>query len=319
MNDEQINGLIKSMENPRLIETHISWVLLDKFVYKIKKPLKFSFLDFSTVDMRRFFCEEEIKLNSRLAKNVYLGVVPITEDTKKIALNGKGKIIDYAVKMRKLEQEKMMDRLLVSDKISEKEITKLAKIVVDFHQKVEIVQGGYNSPEMISEQIADLGNFRDAIESASGLGKWVDNILERSARFIKKNKRLLEKRMTEGRIRECHGDLHSGNVFFQEDIIIVDCIEFSKNFRCIDVVSDVAFMAMDLDFFGRHDLSEIFVAEYVKLTRDVELKSLLDFYKCYRANVRAKIAAIEWLQKKTGREKIDRYVLIAEKYSKSLG
>jgi hypothetical protein len=304
-----------------LIQTHISWVLLGRSeVYKIKKPLKFSFLDFSTLEKRGFFCAEEVRLNRRLAEDVYKGVEAVIEAEGGYSFGGKGRLEDYAVRMRRLDGSKKMDRLLKCDGVSEKEVEGIAGIVADFHAKAGVSGGDFNSPQLIGSQIGDLGNLRDAIERASGFGEWVDRILRRSELFIKRNEKLLRKRIEEGFVRDCHGDLHSGNVFFDGGIKIIDCIEFSRDFRCIDVVSDIAFMAMDLEYNGRADLSEAFMGEYAARTGDEGLELLLPFYKCYRANVRAKIAAIEWMQKRSqdARERIDRYVLLAEKYSKTL-
>jgi aminoglycoside phosphotransferase family enzyme len=302
-----------------LAETHISWVLIGKsHVFKIKKPVKFSFLDFSTLARRKMFCDEEVRLNRRLAPDVYIGVVPITSDGGKMMLDGSGGIMDYAVKMLRLDRDLMMDKLLAKGKVSEKDVRSLAAMVASFHEKAEVAGG--KSPKTIGSQIADLGNFRDAIEKAAGLGKSVDLILERSAGFVKKNEALLKKRMAQGKVKDCHGDLHSGNIFFDHGIRIIDCIEFSRDFRCVDVASDIAFMAMDLDYHGRADLSSAFVDEYIARSRDEGVKALVVFYKCYRANVRAKIAAIEWMggNSEASKERIAKYIKLAQGYAKSL-
>jgi aminoglycoside phosphotransferase family enzyme len=317
MERAQIDILAEGCE---LVETHISWILLrGDEAFKIKKPLRFSFLDFSTMEKRGFYCHEEVRLNRRLAPDVYLGVVEIGEEGGKPAF-ARGSVIDHAVRMRRLDGSRRMDLLLGRGEVSAEETREIARMVARFHGGAEAVPGGYNSPEMIGAQIADLGGYRDTIEKASGFGKWVDSILARSAAFIKKERRLLEGRAKGGFVRDAHGDLHSGNVFFERGIKIIDCIEFSKDFRCIDVASDIAFMAMDLEYAGREDLSEEFVGEYSMRTGDPGLDTLLPFYKCYRANVRAQIAAIDWMQRRSeeARQRIDRYVLLAEKYAKTL-
>ncbi len=319
MDGEEVKALARAM-HAEIIETHISWVLLaGAYAYKIKKPVKFSFLDFSTLEKRDFFCNEEVRLNRRLAPDVYLGVVGICKKGKGLAI-GEGPAMDYAVKMKRLDGACMMDRLLDKGKIDEGHIKKLASIIADFHSRIESVQG-YNTPDMIGGQIADLLNFRSAIEDACGLGNEVDLILGRSARFIEKNEDVLRERMRDGRVKDCHGDLHSGNIFVPgKDIVVIDCIEFNKEFRCVDVASEVAFMAMDLDAHGREDLSDVFVKEYVARTGDSGLVRVLDFYKCYRANVRAKIAAIEWSQAKNreSRERMAKYTTLARRYSDGL-
>lgn len=303
----------------KIIETHISWIVVGKEAYKIKKPVSFSFLDFSTVEKRKFFCEEEVRLNKRLAPEVYLGVVAITESGDKLEIDGKGKTVDYAVKMKALEQQTRMDRLIEKNQIGESDVKCIANVLVEFHDKCETVYGHYGSPKIIISQIADLHNFKDGIQKACGLGKEVDFILYKSINFIENNKKMIEERKRSGKIKDCHGDVHSGNVFFDDGIKIIDCIEFNKDFRCIDIASDIAFMAMDLDAFGKHELSEVFVKAYLEKTKDNE-PNLLNLYKCYRANVRAKIAAIEWLQHKNkpSEERIVKYIKLAERYAKEL-
>ncbi|MDD5171499.1 MAG: hypothetical protein PHF60_00495 [Candidatus ainarchaeum sp.] len=320
MERQQIDALMKSGRY-ELVETHISWLLMDgKNVYKIKKPLKFSFLDFSTLEKRKMFCEEEVRLNRRLSPDVYLGVVTITLTPDEIVFGGNGEIVDYAVKMKRLDQKTMMDKSLREGKVTEADIKKLSVIVADFHKKAEVVKGDYGSPETVWRQIADLGAFRDAIEEACGFGAKVDFILEKSKSFIDANGALFRKRMADGKVKDCHGDLHSGNIFLQDGMRIVDCIEFNRDFRCIDVASDISFMAMDLDFFGKEDFSKLFVDEYVARAHDDGARTLLSLYKCYRANVRAKVAAIEWTQNKNkgSEERIRKYILLAERYAKLL-
>ncbi|MFH0884165.1 MAG: phosphotransferase [Candidatus Micrarchaeota archaeon] len=321
MDEKQVMELARK-QGAELVQTHISWVLIaDKEVFKIKKPVKFSFLDFSTLERRKMFCEEEVRLNRRMSPDVYLGVVPITDERGVLAFGGTGKALDYAVRMKKLDRELMMDKLVMQGKLGKEDMAGLAAIVAEFHAKAEIVKGEFGSPALIKAQIADLGNHRDAIEKACRLGKWVDDILSRSELFLKKNDALLKRRVAQGHIRDCHGDLHTRNVFFQDGIRIVDCIEFSRDFRCIDVASDIAFMAMDLDYCGREDLARAFVDAYAARSRDEELEALLPIYKCYRANVRAKIAAIEWQMgggKEEERQRIDRYTLLAAKYARGL-
>ncbi len=319
MDSGQIRSLVES-EGFELRETHISWVLMGtERVYKIKKPVRFSFLDFSTAERRAFFCGEEVRLNRRLSPDVYLGVVPITEGKEGPRIGGEGNALEHAVEMRRLDESRKMDGLLKDGKVSEAEVSAIAAIVADFHKKAEPAPA-FGSPELAGAQAADLGNFRDTVDRATGLGEWVDRLLSRSAAFVKRNAPLMRKRMSDGSVRDCHGDLHCGNVFLQDGIRIMDCIEFSADFRCIDVASDVAFMAMDLDYSGRSDLSGLFVSEYLKARPDEGFEALLPFYKCYRANVRAKIAAIDYQQNPTAeaRGRIDRYVLLAERYSKSL-
>ncbi|MBU0532871.1 hypothetical protein KKB44_05260 [Candidatus Micrarchaeota archaeon] len=317
MNEDQVKKLVGF----ELVETHISWILLGDYVYKIKKPVKFSFLDFTTLEKRKHFCEEEVRLNQRLSPDMYLGVVPIVEKNGGVSLGDSGKAIDYAVKMRGMPREKTMDVLLKQGKVEATHIEKIAEMVANFHKKIDVINDKkYSSAGIVKKQIDDLGSFREVIEKACGLGKKVDFILEQSDSFIVKNKKLFEKRQKEGKIRDCHGDLHSANIFITDEIVIFDCIEFSKDFRFVDVASEIAFMAMDLDAFGREDYSELFVNKYIELSGDKEALEILDLYKCYRANVRAKIAAIEYSQhpEEEAKERIREYVELAAKYAREI-
>ncbi len=315
MNDNEIMEIVEK-EKFQLIETHISWLLLGpEFVYKIKKPVKLTFLDFSTLEKRRYFCEEELRLNRRLSPGVYLAVVAITEN----GIEKKGKQMEYAVKMKRLDEEKKMDHLLREKKVSKSEIREIAAMVADFHGRIEKVEG-YCTPEIVWEQISDLSNYRETIEKTCGNGNGVDRLLARCRAFIEKNQGNMRKRISRGMVKDCHGDLHSANIFLDAKPIIIDCIEFSRRFRYIDVASEISFMAMDLDYHGREDLSEIFVQEYVQKTGDRELETLLPLYKCYRANVRAKVAAIDYSQHPADEatERMRRYTKLAERYAEGL-
>jgi aminoglycoside phosphotransferase family enzyme len=205
-------------------------------------------------------------------------------------------------------------------RVKEDDVRAIASVMAEFHAKAESAGGNYGSPELVWGQIADLGMHRETAEKASGLGRWVDGILGASEACIKRNAGLMRRRAAGGFVKDCHGDLHCANIFIDGGIRIIDCIEFSRDFRCIDVASDIAFMAMDLDYSGREGLSRAFVEEYVSKTGDTELETLLPLYKCYRANVRAKIAAIELGQGAgdESRVRMERYLLLASKYAKVL-
>ena len=312
----------------RIVETHISWLLIGKeHAYKIKKPVKFSFLDFSTPSRRRFFCGEEVRLNRRLAKDAYIGVVRIIENGGKMRILDdsetvpEGSDIDYAVRMKALDEGRRMDKLLAEGKVGESEMKALAGMIADFHEKAEKAKDDYGSPDIIWRQVSDLGEFRETIQKACRMGASVEFILGRSKAFMDRNAEQFSKRMADGMIRDCHGDLHSGNIFLDNGITIMDCIEFNRDFRCIDVASDIAFMAMDLDALGRSSLSDVFVEEYVARTKDSGVLGVLRFYKCYRANVRAKVAAIGWMQGPNPEhvENMKKYLALAEKYATELG
>ena len=305
-----------------LKETHISWVFLaGDYVYKVKKPVKFSFLDFGTKEKRQEFCEEEVRLNKRLAPEIYLGVVPLVKEGQLTKFEGDGRIIDYAVKMRRMKNGKTMDQVLDGGNVDVPEVEALAKTISEFHAGVPSIQDPrYNSPEMVRGQIADLASVRGIVEGACGMGEKIDFILQKSSQFIDENENLLRNRQADGMIKECHGDLHSGNIFMGEKRYVFDCIEFSEDFRCIDTASEIAFMAMDLDARGREDLGTAFVGKYLELSGDSGAEKLLGLYKCYRANVRAKVAALGYSQNPTkeGKRDMEKYLRLAEKYAQSL-
>lgn len=313
------------------IDTHISKIyIVGDFAYKIKKPVKFSFLDFSTPELRRFYCREEVRLNRRLCPDVYIGVVRAEEhfggyffeDGRQQASQAEDDAgWEYAVKMKKMPAERQMDKLLEKGEVQVEDIKKIAAIVADFHKNIEVIKDKkYGDPALIRRQVEDIAAHRKTMEKAAGVGKTIDYVLEKCAKFHENNIELFKKRQNGGFIRECHGDLHSANIIIADKIYIFDCIEFNPDFRNIDVASEIAFMAMDLDAYGRNDLAELFVREYLRRSNDDDALRLLDYYKCYRANVRAKVAAIECAQGQNAdsKEKIAKYAGLMEEYARKL-
>lgn len=281
--------------NSELIETHISWVIIcDEFVYKIKKPIKYSFLDFSTIEKRKFYCEKEIKLNKRLTNEVYIEVVTVKKKGSNYFIRDEaGEIVDYAVKMHKLPPEKRMDKLLRRNEVSINDINNLAIKISKFHKQSSIVR---QSPQQsIRELFNDILTQKDFLEKNLLCGNLITDAVNLSDRFYKKCEPLLKQRIADGFIRDCHGDLHSRNIFLLPEPQPFDCIEFNDEFRKIDVLNEIAFLCMDLDAFARHDLSALFFDQYnahfttVKTEKD---KRLFIYYKAYRANVRAKVNSL---------------------------
>ena len=278
-----------------LCQTHISFVFLtDKFVYKVKKAVNFGFLDFGTLDKRRFFCEKELELNQRLCPDMYLEVVPINK-SKTIEIKGEGETIEYAVKMKRLPQNRIMTNLLDECKVDRKLIDKIAKIVADFHKKAE-ANGRINefgSPNAIRVNWKENYDQTEEYIGRTLTSKEFMLIRDKIEEFIDKSKALFEKRIADEKIRDCHGDIHTGNIFVTKKVYIFDAVEFNDRFRYADVASDVAFLAMDLEFRKREDLSDYFVKRYIEYSRDEELEKLLAFYKCYRAYVRGKVVGFK--------------------------
>jgi aminoglycoside phosphotransferase family enzyme len=311
-----------------LIQTHISYVFVTrKFVYKVKKAVNLGFLDFSTLEKRRFYCEKEVELNRRLCRGMYLEVVHINKSNGVIKVKGEGETVEYAVKMKRMPQDKMMNQLLDKKRIDEKTIDRIAKIVAEFHSKAET-----NARTSKFGSLATIkGNWNENYEQTREfVNKTISPedfnfILEKIDAFIEQNAGLFEKRMADGRVKDCHGDIHSGNIFVTNGIYIFDAIEFNERFRYSDVASDVAFLAMDLDYKERTDLSDLFVKKYVQYSGDQELLRLLPFYKCYRAYVRGKVVSfkledlsISREDKETATKEAKEYFKLACSYAKKL-
>jgi aminoglycoside phosphotransferase family enzyme len=282
----------------------------------VKKPVNLGYLDYTTLDKRRFYCRREVELNQRLCPEAYLGVVPIIEQGGHFSLAGQGKAVEYAVKMRHLPQEAMMDVLLAKDKVSPAMLAGVAEKLAEFHRKAET-----------NASISTFGD-RDTIivnteENFNQTERYIGNTIAEDKyqrikvytnRFIEENSALFRRRIASGRIRDCHGDLHAAHICFGDGICIYDCIEFNDRFRYCDVASEVAFLAMDLDHYGRADLSRQFINAYVSHSKDEELKTLLNFYKCYRAYVRGKVESFKLDDPHISNEEKARILAIARNY-----
>ncbi len=279
---------------PRIthLQTHISHVFLTGgLVYKVKKPIRYDFLDFSTLAKRGYFCRQEVRLNRRLTHDLYLGVARITEQKKRLAVNGRGRVVEYAVLMREMPQDRMMNRLLAAGQVGGKEIKDLVRILTPFYRNAQ-TGGAVNQDGRVG--VIRKNTEENFIEIRPFVGKLISpadyqSVWRYTRRFIDQNHPLFEARIADNRIRDGHGDLHSGNICLEPEIQIYDCLEFNHRFRYSDVACDLAFLAMDLDFHGYSVLSRLLVREYVRLAQDPEAKRLMNFYKCYRACVRAKV------------------------------
>lgn len=312
MQEEVVQALMRpeaydeKVYSVKLLQTHISFVFLaDGFAYKVKKPVNFGFLDFTTLEKRKFYCEEEARINSQLCSKLYLGVVPVRKSKAgEIKINGSGEVVEYAVKMRRLPQETIMTRLLEKNEVAHEEVARIALLLAKFHSKAKTGKGvdEYGSEAQIRanwmQNFEQMRNLRGKLIPE----KQFDFIESKVLSFIDSNKKLFEERIAQKRVRECHGDVHSGNIFIvksesSSDICIFDAIEFNKAFSCSDVAAEVAFLAMDLEFHGKRELAEHFVNSYVKQSGDRKLLQLLPFYKCYRAYVRAKVNSFKLADK----------------------
>jgi uncharacterized protein len=281
-----------------LRETHISWVFLGADeVFKVKKPVSLGFLDFSTIEKRREACEAEVRLNRRLAPDVYRGVVPVVRDAfGSHRFGGDGIPVDWAVHMKRLPDSHRADVRLERGELTGEDVERVAERVARFHDECgpSAVAGSHGTIDAIRFNV--LENFQQANATiAQYLGSEQVKELEAwQLRFLNEHRALFEERLRSGRIRDGHGDLRLEHVYFGEggEVTILDCIEFNDRFRFADVCADVVFLAMDLAWHDRVDLAEHFLARYAREASDYDLYQLVDFYQSYRAFVRGKIASM---------------------------
>lgn len=277
------------------VQTHISHVFLaPPFVYKVKKPVDFGFLDFRTLSRRRFFTHRELYLNSRFSPGLYLDVLPITFDGRSYHLSKEGEPVEYALKMRQFDAEGTMKNLIKKGGLKREKISALARRLATLHANSHRVGPGRGLGSLASVSYDCEENFD---QLAPYIGIFIGRSLWNSVRegtigFLKRHGDLFDYRQKGGFIRDCHGDLHTEHIIFEDDnIYIFDCIEFNERFRYIDIMSDLAFLVMELIFMGQSPLKVALLNTYFSLIDDKWGPLLLDFYACYRATVRAKVHA----------------------------
>ena len=325
--DQTLPVLIRALLQPRryphaaesveLVQTHISWVLLaGEFAYKIKKPLKLPFLDFSTLERRHACCLDELRLNCRYAPDIYLDVVGIFSTPQAPTFSALGAPIEYAVKMRRFDDVGRLDRVCARGELQPTQLSDLAETLAAFHQAAAVapVASRFGSPVQVMEPSRD--NFSDLLrllpDAASrtrllALQAWTE------AQFQQLGP-LMEARQQSQRVRECHGDLHLANlVLIDHRVRMFDCIEFNEDLRWIDVASDIAFTYVDLLAYGQPGLADWFVDEVLSCSGDYDAARLLRFYAVYRAMVRAKVEAIRMSQTQGGNSEAVAHIGLAER------
>ncbi len=330
-----VSALQKALLNPKtypdrppfikFVETHISLLFLTgNHVYKIKKPVDFGFLNFTSLEKRKFFCEQEVKLNRRLSPAIYLGVVRITQEGERIHLEGEGEPVEYAVKMKQIPEENLMDKLLERGQVTPKMIEAVSGKLVQFYFSAETNDHikSFAKPARVKqdtdENFEQTERYIDVTISKEIFGE----VKNKTNAFFERNEKIFEQRITSDRIRDCHGDLRLEHIFWGDEISIFDCIEFNQRFRYTDVAADIAFLAMDLDYHGREDLSGHLIGAYVAESGDHDLMEVLDFYKCYRAYVRGKVESfrlddshIPEKEKKEALKRAQNYFGLARRYA----
>jgi len=302
-----MGAIIDDLQNPAslpdntvgvsVVQTHISIVFVaDKFVYKVKKPVNFGFLDFSTLKKRRHYCGQEVTLNRRLSQGIYLDVLPITFDGKTHTLKGgQGKVVEYAVKMKRIPDDILMKSIFYKGALTNSHLEKIAEVLAHFHLNAA------RNPEI--DAFGEAGMFKvNTDENFEQVEKYIgvtirknefDAINRWTTDFFNANEDLFVKRIGEGRIRDCHGDLHMEHVCFTETLSIIDCIEFNERFRYSDTVADIAFLLMDLEYHEGERHSKILWDAYRESAGEKDVDSLLTFYKVYRAFVRGKVNSFQ--------------------------
>lgn len=305
MTEDQIHQLVSYGDLPasqkcqKLINTHISWVILcQDYVYKIKKPIHLSFVDFSTLEKREYFCKQELVLNQRLTRNMYLEILPITFTHGVYSIGSKmGELIDFALVMKRFDNTREMSKLLEKGKVNKSDIIKIARQLVDFHQAAHVVKD-HVTPEILLKDFTDIEQIHSFVKVNVGKpeSKKLTECISLARQFIDQQSEVIKQRDIEGFIRDCHGDLHSGNIFLLENPVIFDCIEFNQHLRQIDILSELAFFCMDLEFYHQNALSQCFIQTYNQafpVIRNQAEDQLFLFYKLYRANVKVKVNALK--------------------------
>lgn len=289
-----------------LVQTHISWLFLTgEFAYKVKKAVNFEFLDFSTLAKRKYYCEEELRLNRRFSNDLYLGVVPITGSVDFPRVGGSGKAIEYAVKMKEFRQDALLSHVVRQGEISEQQLQQLAYNLAHFHLRASsantLLQSNLDGglPKVIADTVRENFNQvkKTSLQKAQGCEAILKHLSTWSALQLKQLELVFAARHKQGFVRECHGDLHLDNIAIINDrITFFDCIEFSPQLRWIDVISELAFLLMDLEYYGHANYANYLLNCYLEITGDYSGLKVLTFYKVYRAMVRIKVNALRMEQ-----------------------
>ena len=347
MTDTALPALVQQMLKPDFyphptqdeigfMQTHVSYVLLTgDVVYKLKKPVNFGFLDYSTLEKRKHFCEEELRLNERGAGSLYLGMVPLTQAGDGFALAGEGEAVEYAVKMRQFPQSALLSDQFEKGLLDEAKVRSLATTVAQFHAKTETSEHirSYGTTQKIREAFDENYEQTEGFVSDDGVAvtkpqtqQQFDETKAATDEFFATEQALIQKRLDQDKIRACHGDLHLGNICEWEDqLYLFDCIEFNEPFRFVDTMFDIAYIVMDLEVAGREELSKAFINQYVEESGDYEGLEILPLYVSRQSYVRAKVTSfmlgdpsVAEADKQAAHDRAAKYYKLAWQYAKSL-
>ena len=311
------------VEAIKVIETHISWVILTgPYAYKVKKPLNLGFLDFRDPESRRFYCEEELRLNRRLAETIYEAVLPVTGSSDAPELGGDGTPFDYALRMRQFNPDCTLDRLSERDELTPEQLDELAERIAAFHRSVPALPMDSPLADPAALRQAMLDNFVSIAQNIDDQAdrRRCDSLRDWTESCFAQLEPRIRYRLETGLFRECHGDLHLGNIaWFEGRITVFDCIEFSESLRWIDTANDLAFLLMDLESRDRNAMAYRVLNHYLEHSGDYEALGLMGFYKAYRAMVRAKVTLLQPAENAEQQDRIlegfRRYTQLAEQYS----
>jgi aminoglycoside phosphotransferase family enzyme len=304
-----------------IIETHMSWVFMTRHqVYKLKKPVRYDFLDFSTIDARHHGCLEEIRLNRRLAGNVYLGVIPLTVDSQgNMHLGENGTPVDWLVHMRRLPVDRMLDNAIQKQTVQEIDICRFSQVLVDFYRHAEPIaitpsqyRRRFEQDIQANQRELSHPDFKLPLTQIMAITKAQFNLLEQAPE-------LLDQRVKQRKIIEAHGDLRPEHICLTPDPVFIDCLEFKRGFRLLDPADELSFLAMECEHLGAAFVGDKVFDIYQQVTKDHPPERLIRFYKSYRASLRAKLAIwhlkdshIQQRSKWIHRAK--EYLQLAEKY-----
>lgn len=332
----KFSDLITALQNPQIyphsppkiefVQTHISAIFMTgEHVYKIKKPVNFGFLDFTTLEKRKFYCHQEVVLNRRLCPEIYLGVVEIRWHEDRIHIGtGPGEIVEYAVLMKQLPADCLLDQRLSRKMVAEEDLRKIASKIVHFHlhAATDPKIASFGGIETIHGNLDENFKQTEPYVGRALSAEVHEKIRADSNRFLQRRSALFQQRIGEGKIRDCHGDLHLQHICLADEILIFDCIEFNERFRYSDVAADIAFLLMDLDFHGYPREGVQLASFYLSSSRDWSLFLLLDFYKSYRAYIRGKVTCfrlddpnISSEEKSSALEEAKKYFQLASLYA----
>ena len=324
------NEFAESEEVEQVIETHLSWVIMTpEIAYKLKKPLKYDFLDYSSPAERKYNAFMEMQYNRRFSPGVYLGVVPVRIHEDKLVFGGKdSEAVEYAVKMKRMDEKRQMRFLLEEGKVGFGDVKRIADELAPIHIKAEVERPMFNL-QKVKDRFNDILNVIDTLTEVAGeeTANTIRIMCMQVEQFLENNQSLFEDRISDGMIRDVHGDLQSGNIFLLRRPVIFDCIEFNDEWRQIDLLQDIAYFCMDLDSWEKDELADAFLDKYLYLMTEVDGLwdvKLFHYYKCLCANFRVKVLAYRTTgeelpsQSRKTKKTIRKYVESMEEYAKFL-